>query len=372
MNSKKIPWFYPQFGEDEKQEVLKVLESGYINDGDVTRAFEKKMASFLGVKHCVAVTSGTAAIALSLMGFGIGPGDEVIVPDFTFIATANAVRLSGAEVKLVDIEPSRFSIDVTKAKLAIGPKTKAIIAVDVNGRGADYANLESICKENNLILICDSAEALGSKYQGRYLGTYGDAGCFSFSANKTVSSGQGGMIATDNSNLYDRLRELKDQGRRHGGTGGDDLHPVLGFNFKYTNLQAAVALKQFDRLPSRLKHFNERDKGYRNLLSNCSIITLPPMDDEDLEICQWTDILCQDRVELESLFNAHNVGFRPFWFPLHRQKPYEQSDENFPNAIRISGEGLWLPSSFEITQDEITQVSKLIKQHEEMHGKIQV
>lgn len=359
---RNIPWFYPKFAEAEKAAAVKVLESGYINDGEVTRSFETAVANFLGCKHCLAVTSGTAALTLSLMGLGIGNGDEVIIPDLTFIATANAAVLAGARVKLVDIDIRTFTIDPHRVREAISPQTKAVIAVDVNGRGADYNALEAICKEFGLFLVCDSAEALGSKYQERYLGTYGDAGCFSFSANKTVSSGQGGMIATNNSELYLRLRELKDQGRRFGGTGGNDLHPVIGFNFKYTNLQAAVALAQFERLPERLASFQKRDQWYYDALRDCDGLILPPLSNETGEVRQWTDILCEDRDLIENEFDKYKISCRPFWLPLHCQEPYRSLDQGFENTINISRKGLWLPSFFDITKEEVDFVSKVLRQ----------
>jgi perosamine synthetase len=266
--------------------VAAVIASNYINGGAVTREFENRIADQIGAKHCIAVTSGTAAISLALKGLGIGPGDEVLVPDLTFIATANAVQMVGAHVKLIDIEPDRFTIDVHKATAAIGPRTKAIVPVDVNGRGADYDALERLCVERGLKLVCDAAEAFGSRYKGRYLGTFGDAGCFSFSAHKIITSGQGGMISTNSDELRDRLRELKDQGRRHGGTGGDDLHSVLGFNFKYTNLQAAVALAQLELFDVRIEHFRRRDHWYRELLSDCPGIVLPNSSNGEGEVCR--------------------------------------------------------------------------------------
>lgn len=347
-----ITWFAPEMGELEIKLVTDVIKSNYINDGAVTTEFENKIADFLKVKHCIAVTSGTAAITLALMGLGVGHGDEVIVPDFTFIATANAVRLTGATVKLVDIEPERLSIDIEKIKEAINEKTKAIVSVDVNGRGADYQQLEKICKQHNLSLVCDSAEALGSKYKEKYLGTFGNAGCFSFSANKTLSTGQGGMIATNDSTLHDRLRELKDQGRRHQGTGGDDLHPVLGFNFKLTNIQAAVGLAQFTRLSERLAISKKRDELYRKILADHKDIHFPK-DNNDGEVRQWTDILSDKRDAIKHVLSEANISSRPFWFPLHRQKPYAHADNGFNNSIKISNQGLWLPSSFSLTEEQI-------------------
>lgn len=362
MSEKKIRWFYPEFDEKEQEATSKVIASGYINDGEVTKEFEKKIASFLGCKHCIAVTSGTAALALSLMALGIGPGDEVIVPDFTFIATANAVRLAGATPKLVDIEPLSFTIDPNRIGQAITPRTKAIMPVDVNGRGADYDAIESIAKEKGLFVVCDSAEALGSKYKGKYLGTFGHAGCFSFSANKTVSSGQGGMIATNDTEVYHRLKELKDQGRRFGGTGGDDLHPVIGYNFKYTNLLASVALVQFEKMGKRIEHFQWRDRLYQEALKSCPGITLPPLSTTTGEVRQWTDLLFEERSKLEEAFKDNLIECRPFWFPLHRQKPYLLNDEGFENSIAVSKNGMWLPSSYGLTHEDVLKVSQIIHQ----------
>jgi len=354
-----IPWFIPEVDEREKKFVLEVIDSNYLNDGEVTRLLETKVAELIGIKHCVAVTSGTIAITLALMGLGIGPGDEVIIPDLTFIATANAVRLAGAEVKLVDIEPERFTIDVEKVVSAIGQKTRAIVTVDVNGRSANYSFLEPLAKEKGLFLVCDTAEGLGSKFDGRYLGTFGDAGCFSFSPNKTATTGQGGMIATNNTNLYHRLRELKDQGRRSQGTGGNDLHPVMGYNFKLTNLQAAVGLAQLEKLPERLTKAKQRDSWYRELLQDCSGITIPPSEKE--EITQWADLLAQDRKKIESALVESNIGFRPFWYPIHRQKPYASRDEDFKNTIAVSENGLWLPSYFGLTKEQAEYTAKIIR-----------
>jgi len=359
--SESIQWFAPKFEQSEIDNVSEVLLSNYINDGETTRVLERKITDFLGCKYGVAVTSGTIAITLSLMALGIEPGDEVIVPDFTFIATANAVRLAGGVVKLVDIEPNNFTLDPYLVERAIGPKTKAVIAVDINGRGADYEALESICKKHGLALVCDSAEALGSKHKNKYLGTYGEVGCFSFSANKTISSGQGGMIVTDNAELYQKLRALKDQGRSSGGTGGNDLHPVLGFNFKYTNLQAAVALAQMNKLSERIDHFKNRDSWYVKELKNCREITFPPLSNESGQVRQWMDLLCKERSKIEAALEKNNIGFRPFWFPLHMQKPYQLPDEGFENSLEISKTGLWLPSSFDLTQQDVKKVCKILQ-----------
>lgn len=361
MSAERIPWYQPQVGDAEKTLVCQVLDSGHPNEGQVTRQFERRLAEVLGVPHCVAVTSGTAAIALALMACGVGQGDEVIVPDMTFIATANAVSLTGATPVLVDIERTRLTIDVAAAERAISPRTRAIVPVDVNGRSADYDALAQLCQRHNLELICDSAEAFGSRRRGTPLGTFGRAGCFSLTPAKTICTGQGGFVAVHDDVMRTRIVQMKDQGRAQGGTGGNDLHPVVGFNFKFTNIQAAIGLAQLDRLENRLRHFRERDAWYREMLADCPGVVLPPVDAAGGELLQWVDALFEDRARIEAAFTAAGIGFRPFWFPLHSQDSYRRSDSDFQVSIEVSRKGLWLPSSFFLTRSEAEEVCTVVR-----------
>ncbi|MBI3708581.1 MAG: DegT/DnrJ/EryC1/StrS family aminotransferase, partial [Proteobacteria bacterium] len=335
-------------------------DRNFLNDGPLTREFEARVATLLGVKHCVAVTSGTTAISLALMALGIGPGDEVIVPDLTFIATANAARMAGATVKLVDVEPRRLALDPEAAMRAVGPRTKAIVTVDVNGRGADYGFFEKFCRERGLRLVCDAAEALGSSYAGRKLGSFGDAGCFSFSANKNVTSGQGGMIAVNDTAMYQKLIELKDQGRGKRGTGGDDAHPVLGFNFKFTDLQAAVALAQLDSLEERCAQAARRDAWFRRALADCPGVRFPDASQPG-EIRLWADALFTERERVRRALDEARIGYRGFWFPLHTQPPYAAQTGPFPVATDVSARGLWLPSHFTLTEAQVDRTAGVIR-----------
>jgi perosamine synthetase len=192
------------------------------------------------------------------------------------------------------------------------------------------------------------------------LGTFGDAGCFSFSANKTITTGQGGMIATNNTRLYYRLLELKDQGRRAQGTGGDDLHPVMGYNFKFTDLQAAVGLAQLEKLTARLKKSKQRDSWYKEFLAGCPSISLPSLYSKEGEVTQWTDVLIEDRNRIIVALNRGKIGYRCFWHPIHRQQPYRQSDAAFGGCISVSKRGLWLPSYFGLTKEEVKYTAKII------------
>jgi perosamine synthetase len=361
MTTETIPWFRPEMTGGELTQLSGVLDRNFLNDGPLTREFEKRIAVIAGTAHAVAVTSGTAAISLALMAKGIGPGDEVIVPDLTFIATANAVRMTGATVVLVDVEPHRFSLDMDAVEAAITPRTRAIVPVDVNGRGADYRRLEPFCRRHDLVLVCDAAEALGSAFVGRPLGSFGDAACFSFSPNKTVTTGQGGMVVTNDAAVYQRLLELKDQGRPQRGSGGDDLHPTMGFNFKFTDLQAAVGLAQLDALEERRAQAARRDAWYRAGLDGLPSLSFPDYDSEAGELRQWTDILFSDRAGVRETLESRGIGVRAFWFPLHRQAPYRDTDERYAVSCDVSARGLWLPSHFNLTQSDVGKVCDAIR-----------
>ena len=365
----EIPWFRPEMTGGELRYLREALDSNFLNDGPLTRLFEQRIAELTKTSYAVAVTSGTAAITLALLAKDIGPGDEVIVPDLTFIATANAVRLTGATAVLADVEPDRFALSMEAVEAALTPRTRAVVPVDVNGRGANYRVLESFCRERNLVLVCDAAEAFGSAFAGRPLGGFGDAGCFSFSAAKTITTGQGGMVVTNHTAVYHRLLELKDQGRRQRGSGGDDLHPVMGFNFKFTDLQAAVGLAQLDAFEERLARARRRDSWYRAALDGLPGLKFPGPRSEDGEVRQWTDVLLEQRDLVRQELEGRAIGVRAFWFPIHRQAPYRVSDNRFANACRISERGLWLPSHFGLTEDEVGRVADVIREAIQMKSR---
>jgi perosamine synthetase len=364
---RKIPWWSPEIGPNELGLVKEVLESGYINEGDVVARFEKRIAELVGARHAVATTSGTSAIFLALAGLGIGHGDEVIVPDVTFIATANAVVLAGAKPVLVDVEPKTLGIDPAALERAITSRTKAVVPVHVTGRGADMKRVVEIARRKNLVVVEDAAEALRSKHEGRWLGTWGNAGCFSFSPNKTITSGQGGMIVTDDDKLAQRLRELKDQGRPVRGTGGDDAHPTLGFNFKLTNLQAAVAMGQLGYLEDRLARQRAIYQRYVAGLRGVRGIEVLGFDIEGGATPQWTDALCDRRDALDAYLAANGASCRRFWHPIHTQPPYRAADDAFPNAIAACSRALWLPSAFQLSDDDVDTVVRLIKSFYEVN-----
>jgi perosamine synthetase len=342
--------------------VREVLDSNYLNDGDVTTRFEQEVAQLVGAKHAVAVTSGTIALFLALAGVGVGPGDEVIVPDVTFIATANAVMLTGARPVLVDIDPATLNMDPAAMATAITSRTKAVMPVHVSGRSANMPAILEIAQAHGLFVIEDAAEAFMSAVDGKYLGTFGHAGCLSFSPNKTITTGQGGMILTDDDALHLRLRELKDHGRPVRGTGGDDIHHSVGFNFKLTNLQAAVGLGQLSALHHRLERQKQIYRLYAENLSGLQGISLPGFRLEVGESPLWTDALVERRDELDRYLQARGAHCRRFWFPIHTQAPYRLPDDQFPNSTRVIPHALWLPSAFTLSDDDVATVCEYIRE----------
>jgi perosamine synthetase len=360
--SASIAWWSPQMTGAELPLVRGVLDSNYINDGEVTEEFERRIASLVGAKHAIGVTSGTSAIYLSLVALGVGPGCEVIVPDVTFVATANAAAMTGASPVLVDVDPRNLNISVPALEAAITPKTRAVIPVHVSGRAADMEEINRVCRARNIAVVEDAAEALCSQHKGRGLGTFGRAGCFSFSPNKTITTGQGGIIVTDEDELAQRLRQLKDQGRPIRGTGGDDVHPALGFNFKLTNLQSAVGLGQLESLTERLERIRSTYRIYRDALQGIDSIRVIGFDIDHGEQPQWIDALADRRNELDAFLAQNGAGCRRFWFPLHTQKPYLRSDAAFPNSTRLCKEAIWLPSAFQLRDDDVRHVCRLIRQ----------
>jgi len=359
--SGKIAWWQPELGASEQARVAQVIASNYINDGDVTGQFEREIAKLAGAKFGVGVTSGTSAIYLSLVALGVGHGDEVIVPDITFIATANAASMGGGKVVLVDADPRTLNISVAAMEAAITAKTKAVVPVHVSGRGADMEAILRVCDARGIAVVEDAAEALCSRHKDRGLGTFGRTGCFSFSPNKTITTGQGGVIVTDDEHVFQRLRELKDQGRPVRGTGGDDSHPTLGFNFKLTNLQAAVGLGQLEKLSERLGRIRRTYSIYRDELGGVAGIRVLQFDLDHGEQPQWVDALAERRNELDAFLAKNGAGCRRFWFPLHTQKPYLRDDADFPNSTRICKDAIWLPSAFQMTDSDVLHVCGLIR-----------
>lgn len=363
MSAHNIPWWTPEISNNEFDLVHEVLKSNYINEGEVTDQFERAVADLLNVKYAVATSSGTTSLFIALAAHGITFGDEVIIPDVTFIATANAVTLTGAKPVLVDIDPITLNISPDAVRNAINSKTRAIIPVHISGRSANMPDLQAIAKETEIPIIEDAAEAFMSQNSVGFLGTQGSIGCISFSPNKLITTGQGGIALTNDDGLHVRMRELKDQGRPTRGTGGADIHSSIGYNFKLTNLQSAVGLGQLSQLQHRLQKRRLIHMIYAERLANCPNIELPGFNLDEGELPLWTDAIVTNRNGIDAHLKQQGINCRRFWLPIHTQKNYHFDDERFPNSTRLMPKAIWLPSAFTLKDADIHRVCDVIEEY---------
>jgi perosamine synthetase len=263
---------------------------------------------------------------------------------------------------LVDIDPKTLNTDPEAMAAGITGRTKAVVPVHVSGRSANMPIIMDIAREHGLFVIEDAAEAFMSAVDGKCLGTFGQAGCLSFSPNKTVTTGQGGMILTNDDALHHRLRELKDHGRPVRGTGGDDIHHSVGYNFKLTNLQAAVGLGQLSALRDRLERQKRIYQLYSENLNGLDGIRVLGFEIERGEIPQWTDALVERRDDLDTYLQVRGVHCRRFWYPIHTQAPYRLPDDDFPNSTRVIPHALWLPSGFTLSDEDVLTVCRHVQE----------
>jgi perosamine synthetase len=356
----RYPWWRPEFGSLECERAVEGIKNNFPNEGELTREFEEVVATAVGAKFAVAVTSGTVAIFLGLRAVDVGFGDEVIVPSFSFIATANAVHLCGAKPVLVDISPDTLGICPNAIRNAITSKTKAIVPVHVSGRPVDLGTILEIAKTEGLFVIEDAAEAFMSKHNGKALGTFGAVGCYSLSPNKIITTGQGGILVTDDSDIYQKLIQLKDQGRPMRGTGGDDLHVSVGFNFKFTDMQAGLGLAQMTRVPERVDRLRRNHHLYKASLIQSSDLSLHPFNLEDGNVPLWTDVQVRSREQLIESLDLQGIECRRFWHPIDSQIPYKNLAGRCDTAKKISKNGMWFPSSFMLRDEDIYLIADTV------------
>jgi perosamine synthetase len=358
-NLNKINQMEPWIGEEEKRALIEYLDNkGWLTEFIKTREFEQMIGSYVGSKYVSVVSNGTISLIIALMALGIGPGDEVIVPDFTMIASSNAIVLIGAKPVLVDIDLEDLCLDLEGAEKAITSRTKAIMYVAINGRSHDMSEVVALAKKYSLYLVEDAAQSLGSTSRGKHMGTFGDVGSMSFSSPKIITTGQGGALFTDNEDLYRRILLIKDFGRPHGGV---DYYEVMGFNAKFTDLQAVIGIEQMKKLGWRVRRKKEIYKKYLDLLEGVDAIDFIHTNLE--ETSPWfIDILVKKkRAELASYLNERGIGSRPFYPAIHTQPPYSWVKGNFPNSNYVSKQGLWLPSSSFLKDEDIEFVCNQIK-----------
>lgn len=324
---------------EEVERIAWAISNEHISQGPVVQEFESRLSDYLGVPHVVATTSGSMAILMALWAIGVGPGDEVIVPNRTWIATAHAPFLLGAKVRLVDVEADRPIIDPTKIEESITARTKAIIPVHLNGRSADLNKINGIARKYGITVIEDAAQALGSRNQDGLLGTQSEMGCFSLSVAKIIATGQGGFVVTRNKHLFEKLAAM----RTHGvGSVIDAEWTQPGFNFRFTDILASIGLVQLTRLTERVEKVKVIYRRYAAAMSDLSSLRLLPVDIENGELPIYVEALCPERDRLIRFLSERGIQCRPF-YPNLSEAPYFDYHEDFPNSEMFAKQGIFLP-----------------------------
>jgi perosamine synthetase len=359
-----IPLFEPWLGEEELTQITEVIKSKWIAEGEKTREFEKKIATLCGVKHAVAVSNGTVALYVALKLLGVGEGDEVIVPDFTFIASANSVKLTGAIPVFVDVDEKTFNIDPESTEKAITQKTKAIMPVHIYGQAADMDRIGELARKYALYIVEDAAQGIGVKFKGKPVGGFGDMGCLSFYADKTLTTGEGGMILTNDDKLAEQCILMKNQGRLRAGA---YIHPHIGYNFRLSDLQAAIGLGQLSKLSTIIEMKKRKEKLYRDGLIDIKAIEFPYIDPMVYNVPFRINILVDDPEGLQKFLEKEGIGSRRFFYPLHRQPCYNVGGQ-FPNAEKAYARGLSLPSSVALSEQQILYICQKIRSFMEVNG----
>lgn len=355
-----IPVYQPSLIGNEKKYVLDCVESGWISSkGKYVSNFESEFAKFVGVDYAVGTNNGTTALHLALVTAGIKSGDEVIVPAFTYIASVNAIKYCGATPVFVDSLPDTWQMDPHKVNLAITHKTKAILAVHLYGQMCDMGTLVELSRHNDLLLIEDCAEAIGSKYLEKNAGTFGDISAFSFFGNKTITTGEGGMVVTNNSALADRARCLRGQGL---AMYREYWHDVIGFNYRMTNVAAAIGLAQLEQVDSFL---DKKRKIAMEYIRQLSPIVDYHKEKTGTYHSYWMFSILAGSSGQRDVIREHlkkrQIETRPTFYPIHMMPCYSEYFRSYPVAENIGVRGINLPSWPGMTDEQVNRVCDGVK-----------
>lgn len=357
----------PKLVGNERRYVDDCLDSGWISSvGSYVEQFEHAFAGMVGSTYAASCSNGTVAIHLALLALNIGPGDEVIVPTLTYVATANAVVYCGATPVFVDSEPDTMNLSPSAVALAITPRTKAVIAVHLYGHPADMGALRSICEPRGIRLVEDAAEAHGASIDGRKVGTLGDIATFSFFGNKILTTGEGGMVTTNDGDLDRLVRLFKGQGqdpeRRY-------WFPIVGYNYRMTNIAAAIGLAQVESIDTHLADRRRVAAWYDRCLAALAHRLQLPIDRQGCDNVRWLyTVVLRDKVviernELIGLLAADGIETRPVFYPMHHMPPYHDSAASMPVAEHLAANGISLPTHGHLTEDDVVYICERLVTH---------
>lgn len=353
-----IPVYQPTLGEKEKKNVMECLDSTWISSkGKYVKEFEKNFSEYIGTKYGTAVNNGTVALHLALLALGIGKGDEVIVPALTYVASVNTIHYTGATPVFVDSLADTWQIDPDDVERKITRNTKAIIPVHLYGYPCDMDRIMEIARKYDLFVIEDCAEAIGSEYKGRKVGTFGDIACFSFFGNKTITTGEGGMVLTNDATLYERSCRLKDQGTAKDR---EYWHDIVGYNYRMTNICAAIGSAQLERVEEFISKKIELAEYYMDRLGNTPTVCHKNLDRENIRHTYWMfSILAKDAEERAALRNhmkEDGIETRPTFYPAHTLPMYSEKYQKLPVAESLGWRGINLPSWPMLTRKQLDTI----------------
>lgn len=363
-----IPVYKPYIGELEKKNVLECLESTWISSkGKYVKEFEQKFASYTGTRFGASVTNGTVAIHLALLALGVGPGDEIIVPSLTYVASVNAIKYTGATPVFADSLMDTWQVDPEDIRRRITNKTKAIIPVHLYGHPCDMDVIMDIANEHRIFVVEDCAEAIGTEYKGRKVGTFGDIACFSFFGNKTITTGEGGMVLTNDQTLYERSQRLKDQGTAKDR---EYWHDIIGYNYRMTNICAAIGCAQMERIDEFIEKKRELARYYNAGLKDTPLICHNGRNGDDIKHTYWMySVMAGDtdeRTALREHLKAAGIETRPTFHPSHTLPMYCEKYQKLPVAEEIGWRGINLPSWPGLSMEERDHIIGSIR---EFYGK---
>lgn len=363
----KVPQFAPYIGEEEYAAIKQCFTDNWITEGPKAKEFNAMLCELIGVKYGVFAPNGTLALYLALRAMEIGPGDEVIVPDFTFIGSATSVEMTGATPVFADVNRRNFQIDYQVCKKLLSKKTKAIMPVHIYGMSANMDEVMGFASANKIMVIEDAAQAIGVRYKGKHCGSFGKIGCFSFFADKTITTGEGGFIVTDDKAIHENLLYLRNQGRLNRGS---FIHPHIGYNFRMTDIQIAVGIVQLNKLPEIIKKKSAILAKYKSRLAAIDQISMISLEDGSNYIPFRIALICQQATALMAYMEERGIQSRTFFYPLHKQPCFQYlaasqdlSDDCFPNAIFGYDHGVCLPSFVSIADEQIDYVCNVIEEY---------
>ncbi len=362
----KVPQSNPFIGKAELRAIKGCFDDNWFTEGPRAKEFTDKLCHMIGSEYGVLAPNCTMALYLGLRAMGIQPGDEVIVPNFTFIASANAVHMIGAKPVFVDIRKEDLQIDIDQCYRdgVVTERTKAIMPVHMFGQACNMDKVQEFADKHNLLIIEDAAQALGVSWKGKGCGSFGKVGCISFFADKTITTIEGGFVATSDKEIYEKLIYLRNQGRLNRGT---FIHPELGFNFRMTDIQAAIGLAQLKKSKYIFKKRLENYELYRECLKDVKDVkALSPQKDSGY-VPYYVIVFCEgEQQDLSEFMKERGIEVRTVFFPLHKQPCFSfmgLDDEHYENSIWAFGHGLCLPAYPQLTEEQIRFTCDSIKEY---------